>query len=84
MDNFEGLFESIHQPMKHNIFLEFWSRENIYNVWFFWTQTSSTWGNKTGSIKMLEWIQLGPLLKLVKTWHHLAILIHILVCSHLC
>ncbi len=72
MDNFEGLFVSIHQPMKHNyIFFKLRSHENIYNVWFFWTQTSSTWGNMTSSIKMHKWIQLGPLLKLVKTRHPL-------------
>jgi len=72
IDNSEGFFSSIHQLMKHNyIFLELWSHENIYNVWFFWTQTSSTWGNMTSSIKMHNWIQLGPLFKLVKTQHPL-------------
>jgi hypothetical protein len=70
MDNFEGLYASIHQTMKHSYnFLEFWSHKNIYNVWFLWIQTSSTWGNMISSIKMHEWIQLGPFLKLVKTWH---------------
>jgi hypothetical protein len=35
MDNFEGLFVSIHQPMKHNyIFFKLRSHENIYKVWF--------------------------------------------------
>jgi hypothetical protein len=64
--------EILLSSMKHSyIFLELWSHENIYNVWFFWTQTWSTWGNKKGSIKMHKWIQLGPLFKLVKTWHPL-------------
>jgi hypothetical protein len=57
MDNFEGLFANIHQPMKHSyILLEFWSHENIYNVWFFWTQTLNAWGNMTNSIKI--WMNL--------------------------
>jgi hypothetical protein len=72
MENFEGLFASVHQPMKHSyIFLKFWSHEKIYILWFFWIQTSSTWGNMSSSFKMHEWIQLGPLLKLVKTLHPL-------------
>jgi hypothetical protein len=38
MDNTEGLFICIHQPMKHSYnFLELWNHENIYNVWFLWT-----------------------------------------------
>jgi hypothetical protein len=78
MDNFEKLFTIVHQPMKHSyMFLKFWSHENIYNVWIFWTQTSNTWGDRTSSIKMYEWIQLWPLLKLVKPDTHLTISIRV-------
>jgi hypothetical protein len=65
MDNSKGLFASIHQPMKHSYtFLEFWSHENTYNVWFFLRRGTS-------SIKMHKWMLLAFLFKLIKTWHPL-------------